>query len=41
VPFAIFENAILFDVEVSVLPLNVTDQDVPDGNPDSVNVTVY
>jgi len=34
-------NEMVFVVDVSVLPFNVTDHDVPDGNPDSVNVIVY
>jgi hypothetical protein len=40
VPFAAV-NVIVLVVEDSVVPLNVTDHDVPDGRPDSVNVTVY
>ena len=35
------ENEIVFVVDDSVFPFNVTDQDVPDGRPVSVNVTVY
>ncbi len=31
----------VFAVDVSVAPFNVTDQVVPDDNPLSVNVTVY
>ncbi len=34
-------NVIVPDVDDSLVPLSVTDHDVPDGNPDSVNVTVY
>ena len=34
-------NVIEDDVDDSVFPFNVTDQDVPDGRPDSVNVTEY
>ena len=34
-------NGIVPDVDDSLVPLSVTDHDVPDGNPDSVNVTVY
>ena len=34
-------NVIVSDVDDSLVPLSVTDQDVPDGNPVSVNVTVY
>jgi hypothetical protein len=34
-------KVIVVDVEVLAVPFNVTDQDVPDGSPDSVNVTVY
>ena len=33
-------NVIVLLVDVSVVPFKVTDQDVPDGRPDSVNVTV-
>ena len=35
------ENEIVFVVDDSVFPFNVTDQDVPDGRPVSVNVTEY
>ena len=35
------ENVIVPDVDDSLVPLSVTDHDVPDGNPDSVNVTEY
>ena len=34
-------NVIVPDVDDSLVPLSVTDHDVPDGNPVSVNVTVY
>ena len=34
-------NDMLLDVDDLVKPLSVTDQDVPVGRPDSVNVTVY
>lgn len=34
-------NVIVLDVDDSLVPLKVTDHDVPDGRPDSVNVTVY
>jgi len=40
VPFG-KENVIVPDVDDSLVPLSVTDHDVPDGRPDSVNVTVY
>ena len=40
VPFG-KENVIVPDVDDSLVPLSVTDHDVPDGNPDSVNVTEY
>ena len=40
VPFG-SENVMVFVVEDSVVPLRVTDHDVPDGRPDSVNVTLY
>ena len=40
VPFG-KENVIVPDVDDSLVPLSVTDHDVPDDNPDSVNVTVY
>ena len=40
VPFGT-ENVIVPDVDDSLVPLSVTDHDVPDGNPVSVNVTVY
>ena len=40
VPFGI-ENVIVFVVEDLVIPFSVTDHEVPDGRPDSVNVTVY
>ena len=36
-----FENEIVFVVDDSVFPFNVTDHEVPDGRPDSVNVTAY
>ena len=35
------ENATVLVVEDSVCPLSVALHDVPDGRPDSVNVTVY
>ena len=38
---AIPEKAIEPDVDDSVCPLSVALHDVPDGRPDSVNVTVY
>ena len=34
-------NEIVLLLDVSVLLFNVTDQEVPDGNPDSANVTEY
>ena len=34
-------NTILLDVEDSVVPFRVTDQDVPLARPDSENVTAY
>ena len=40
VPFGT-ENVIVFAAENSVVPFSVTDHGVPDGNPFSVNVTVY
>ena len=40
VPIGI-ENVIVFVVEDLVISFSVTDHDVPDGNPLSVNVTVY
>ena len=35
------ENVIVFVVDDSVVPKRVTDHDVPDGKPDSVNDTAY
>ena len=35
------ENVIEDDVDDSVVPLNITDHDVPGGRPDSVNVTLW
>ena len=40
VPFGSVNVIVLF-VDVSVVPFNVTDHDVPDANPVSVNATVY
>jgi len=34
-------NEMVLVVDVSVVPFNVTDHDVPDGRPDSVNDTLY
>ena len=34
-------NEMVFVVDVSVLPLNVTDHEVPEGRPDSMNVISY
>ena len=35
------ENVIVFVLEDNVVPLKVTDHEVPDGRPDSVKVTLY
>ena len=34
-------NIMVFDVEYCVFPFNVTCHDVPEDNPDSVNITLY
>ena len=34
-------NVIVSDVDDSLVPLSVTDHEIPDGNPVAVNVTVY
>ena len=35
------ENVIVSVVDFSVVPFNVTDHNVPDGRPDSMNITEY
>ena len=37
----VIENVIVFVLEDNVVPLKVTDHDVPEERPDSVKVTVY
>jgi hypothetical protein len=41
VPEAMLEKLMVLEVEDPVCPASVTPHDLPDGRPDSVNVTVY